>query len=577
MTDLEQGRSGDHPTSFWYLVLFAFGYAARELFPVSLRKLSWTCVRRCFPTLLNVFSIALLVFVAITSGGFVLGALSYFKKVIPAKDVLMEIYAAGGPGRIPKFETRHIEAVSGIREESGAYVFPEAGAVGASAPLARAYGYNDIMWWFYRKDGAKADHMTDGRTVSPGDPVLRGIRLLWTRDPSRALLQGSDPEIIVSSKLLSDLGYSFPDPPEYLLIDYQVDDGKEGVRARIPIVAVSDALPRGDFLACDDFYALVRDRHWDYPPMYERASIGAFGSREEAAAFLGKAANLTERNRTETEIRLQEAEWWVHLRFGVKKNGIWIQETFFPQVLRMTGTAASGGSPNLRLGERIPAPKSWHALDQKGYGVDKSLLSQVLFLRKIRQFGSVFMASLSLIVGLLCLCNLLLSFSLLICQRIPQIGLMKAAGASFWFVIALYALEATLLWASAAAVALPASQVSGPLIERGLFYLGQFQERAGDPTKSVGFETTAGPGSAAALSAAGGGSSGGKSTSSAGAAPVGREPGPENGPTTRLFQPTWLLRSIVLAGTWLLAVLTTVVAVWWAARIEPAVAVRYRE
>lgn len=444
--------------------------------------------KRWLTTALNVFTLTTLIVAALVIGGLVIGTTRLIREFIEANPMALVIEVYGGMGASVKTISEEDEQKIRSFSWTSNGIQPTEGGHENGRVIHHVAGWNDVGPLFWKKDGSRDKDFTPGRTVQPGDPVLGKLRYLYRSHPSVLFSDGDAPEIIVTAKLLEQLGYDpIPTrPPKTLQVNYR------DTAAPLRLVAVAEWIPSGDLLLTEAFYRRFRDRQWVWPPMHHHAYLGPV-SADQSQAILQKATSYFNDQNVEA-IPLERAGSAKWLRAELSDQQSWPQsyweETFFPTLALYLGNPAwySGLSVEfddplpLRGETRIPidigftrasvyakqlsdVPGVVDALTRMGLKVDDRIAQEVVFLQQISSFGRRIFAWVVGAVAVLAAVNIGLSFAQTIHRKQAQIGILRAFGASRRFIFSIYICEATFLWILAAVlgliIAFPAGQAIG--------------------------------------------------------------------------------------------------------------------
>lgn len=479
-------------------------YAFNDLLPMRLagrtyreKLASLGCTsRRWLTTVLNVFTLATLIVAALVVGGLVVGTTRLIREYIEANPMALVVEVYGGIGASVKTLSEADEQAIRTLVHGGERVRPDASASDLKRVVHHVSGWNDYDLWFWQKSGARDTDFTPGRTVQAGDPILEKLSYLYRSRSDRVFSREDAPEIVVTAKLLQQLGYETAPGrlPKALRVVYRDKP------APLQIAAVAERIPSGDFLIPELFYRRFRDKQWVWPPRHRHAYLGPL-QPDQARLIQSKAGNYFRDQEVDALLaeRSGSAKW---LMFKLRGQQSWTQsyweETFFPAVALFLESVPWYPGLGVDFDDALPpgddawmpvhigftrasvyvkelaqVPAVVEALTAMGLRVDDRIAQEVVFLQQVSAFGKRIFGWVIGAVGILAAVNIGLSFAQTIHRKQAQIGILRAYGASRRFIFSIYLCEATLLWILAASLGLGLAFPSGEAIGKNLMQVWQ--------------------------------------------------------------------------------------------------------
>jgi hypothetical protein len=459
---------------------YAALFACLDLFPVSFygrdarERLSSLghSLRESVPALLNVLTVTIFMITLSIVGGLYRGATQWVQRFVGSNPMARTILVSTLTGRTRQF----------IDEE----VLEQARALapGGKSTVEGAYGYTDTLWYFHKASGGVDRQAGIGRTVDLGDPILTRIKPIgrWSdahppffrRGRTRA--EDGLQQAIASVSLVRSLGYSRDDLKtlEKVTVDY----GDEGLD--VELVAVADPLPpgAGDFIVTDGFMRQKNENRLNPDPEFDRVYFGPVPAGRTAAELIEKLKPLTDSriNQVTVEIvRLGDGLWLLLHRQPWKKSR-W--ENFIGAAVRSLEDLGRGMKAEFTdpLPPKVaPSPPSKafftnisiyvrkledvvatsdaveNELNLAVIGDAKQLA--LLFLQ-VNSMADGILLAVIVVVGTLTSLSIGLSITQSIQRKSQEIAILKAYGSGNTLVVSIYLIEAAIVWALAAAVAL---------------------------------------------------------------------------------------------------------------------------
>jgi cell division protein FtsX len=433
---------------------YAIIFALLDMFPVSLygRNLSerltslWYSLRSSVPTLLNILTVMILIITITVVAGLYVGSTQWLEKYIENDRMArtVEVSALFGT-QVEFFTDQHIEQLRQISIEENV------------APIEAAFGWNDLTLWFYTADGSIDTGLTHGRSVNVADPVLK--RMTFQKKPNTFFSDKGIAQIIVSQSLLESLNYD--EIPSHLTIEYL------NASAQVEVVGVADWTPAGDFLMTDDFNRAINDRTWNPNPRYDLAYVGPILDTTTANAQLKSIRKRLSRLKIKGQIikRFGSEEWF---EFRKPKKAAWNQqqweELFISTIKPKFGERHEFHDPlapeissfdkinvgyiraSIYVKSLSDVPTVVDTLVDKGYKVTNDVKQLAQIFMQVSSFGGGILKWVVFIVGTLSVISIGLSITQTIQGKTPEIGILKAYGASNYLIFFIYMLEALLIW-----------------------------------------------------------------------------------------------------------------------------------
>lgn len=120
-------------------------------------------------------------------------------------------------------------------------------------------GYNQLTVYFYHKESDYEKQFT-GRTINPGNPILNSILSAKNQFSGRPWKDEFDISLILTRKLLDDLGYNHENP-SYLLMSYPIMNNKY-IEVPVPVTAIVNDLPGNNLFACTPYFYKKRNSRY---------------------------------------------------------------------------------------------------------------------------------------------------------------------------------------------------------------------------------------------------------------------------------------------------------------------------
>lgn len=510
-------RRGFGPRKAFYLVAFAL----LDLFPVSFygenlkerARSVMASVRECSASFLNILTLFVAILTILVVAAIYLGATEWLRTNINENPLARRITLSKGPSGTIDF-SRNVSAwldgtgPSELREDDRVYdtrVFSPA-EIGylreqldketwedvTEFQVTGAYGWNEQLLWFQDANGADDSRgYTNGQTVEKTDQLLQSLDLLYSAalGDQRVEFSGDGTgEVIVTERLLNHLGYSVPGAGESLdlTIKYEITLSDETLPRSEPVrvIAVSRTLPQGEFLLTEEFSRKIAARSWYPTKFYREIDFVMAAANEEFAEKAGANAEFFRRNGlTEPDFnsegkrmtlrRADDQTPWSRVRW----------ETFLADVQRFLSLPEEGevdfGNPikpraserrfggflsaSLDVSQIEEVPPVADLLYGLGFRVDNSTRNQAELLIRLSGFGRQLLIAIITIVGVLSAISIGLSFAQNIQRKTKEIGVFRAFGASKFTVVAVYCVEAVIVWIIAFTLA---AGLSGALAQR---------------------------------------------------------------------------------------------------------------
>ena len=436
---------------------YAIIFALLDMFPVSFygRNLSeritslWYSLRSSVPTLLNILTVMILIITVTVVAGLYVGSTQWLKTYIDNDRMArtVEVSAMFGT-QVNVFTDQHIEQLRKISIEENV------------APIEAAFGWNDLTLWFYTADGSIDTGLTFGRSVNIADPVLKRMTFLSKKNPKTFFSDKGIAQIIVSQSLLKSLNYE-NEIPSHLMIEYL------NVPVKVEVVGVANWTPAGDFLMTDEFNRAINDRAWNPNPRYDLAYVGPILDRITADIQLKSIRKRLKRLQIKGEIikRFGSEEWF---EFRKPKKAAWNQlqweellistikpnfgerhefhDPLAPEISPHDKINVGYINASIYVKSLLDVPTVVDTLSDKGYKVsnDVKLLAQMFM--QVSSFGGGILKWVVFIVGALSIISIGLSITQRIQGKTPEIGILKAYGASNYLILFIYMLEAFIIW-----------------------------------------------------------------------------------------------------------------------------------
>jgi hypothetical protein len=376
------------------------------------------------------------------------GSTQWLKKYIDNDRMArtVEVSALFGT-QVEFFTDQHIEQLRQISIEENV------------APIEAAFGWNDLTLWFYTADGSIDTGLTHGRSVNVADPVLK--RMTFQKKPNTFFSDKGIAQIIVSQSLLKSLNYDDNEIPSHLTIEYL------NASAQVEVVGVADWTPAGDFLMTDEFNRAINDRTWNPNPRYDLAYVGPILDTTTANAQLKSIRKRLSRLKIKGQIikRFGSEEWF---EFRKPKKAAWNQqqweELFISTIKPKFGERHEFHDPlppeissfdkinvgyiraSIYVKSLSDVPTVVDTLVDNGYKVTNDVKQLAQIFMQVSSFGGGILKWVVFIVGTLSVISIGLSITQTIQGKTPEIGILKAYGASNYLIFFIYMLEALLIW-----------------------------------------------------------------------------------------------------------------------------------
>jgi hypothetical protein len=456
--------------SLGYAVLFA----VLDLVPLSVHGRTWRerlaslghSMRSSLSTLLNIGTVMILTLSVALVWGLNRGAVGWLQDYIDSNPLARAVDVKATIGSRSALDDASVARLAQVKDARGRTI-----ALGA-------WGWNPAQLWFLRADGTdNPGGYTSGRTAAQDDPLLDALAYAHIRGrATRPRFEpGATPQAIVSRSLLRQLGHSGDAPPEFIDMKVEYPAPESGAarppaRGRIAVVAVAESIPKADFLITEDFWRAYLDRTWDPEPRFAHAFVGPV---EDSAALLAAQAPWLAHRAVMTTatiaLRAQERPW---LRLERTDGASRTEEewrAFAERLRQRTGSAAIAiefpdAQPPAHTA-LVPQPKAYlnasvhvhrvedvpsavESLESQGYQVTGSVKDLAMIFIQVSKFGRRVLFATIFIVGSLSAISIGLSFAQAIQRKTPEIGILKACGASNGTVLFIYAVETLLVWAA---------------------------------------------------------------------------------------------------------------------------------
>lgn len=479
---------------------FVCSYACRELFPLSLSgkgaaerfRSFLRSIRESLPTFLSILSTAVLIFATAVIGGIVIGANGFMEKKITSNPLALCIDANCLVGSTAKSIDQDLLDKLSSLSRIGTKVKPDpTGAYRKERVLQGSFPWIDVSLWFFRKDGNPDTHYTDGRTASPADLIYGKLTFLHGRPAkSESPFSALDAaEIIVSERVLKDLGYSPQNPPSSLRIDYNE------VHAPLRLVGVTTFMPSADeFLLPDEFYWKMMNNEWNPDPEHRHAFLGP-SEKQQLEAIKGKAEDYVGGLRFQVTVEVEQrtgTSLWLRFESAQPLPRSFWENTFFPALRRYAADVEIVESLKEDFDDPLPPrwkkryfqrsylhsalyvkqirdmPGTVEAIRKLGLSTNPEVLERIILMQQVSAFGRGTFLCVAAIIGVVSVSNILLSFWQSIRRKTPEIGIFKAFGASNRLVTTIYLMESLMIWFVASLIAVPLAIMVGRSAERFL-------------------------------------------------------------------------------------------------------------
>lgn len=445
---------------------FILNYAIRDLFPLScygkkiterLRTLLST-LGSSVPALMNIATLSVLVLTITVMAGLYKGATAWLKdyinnnrmaRTIPVSAIFGTHNATLHPEDVQQMA--FIASVEGRRLPSG------------------AFGWNDMLIWFYKANGQVDDDLTHGRSVDPEDEVLGKLEY-FHRDAQDRMFEGDGiGQVVVSSSVVKGVE---PDGDGSLTMYVRYHDMKAPVR----VVGVAGHIPDGDFLVTEAFNRALNDETWDPVKFYDRVYLGPIADQDRQEEAIDSTVAFGVNPRTGVAVSLVQragTERW--LECTRPKSSAWSRRDWEDRFASVVRTDYFAGAAELKLEfgdamvakqSRIPAPIQYtrasvyvdsledvptvvDRLLEMGYRVTGDVKGLAIVFIQIRSLGVGILFAVIVIVGVLSGASLGLSVAQNIQRKVPEISILKAFGAKNRIVLSIYIFEALFVWIAA--------------------------------------------------------------------------------------------------------------------------------
>ncbi|MCP4990631.1 MAG: ATP-binding cassette domain-containing protein [Colwellia sp.] len=273
-----------------------------------------------------------------------------------------------------------------------------------------------------------------------------------------------------------------------------------GRKVSLELVGVATNIPEGSFLVTDYFQTAFNGRYWITEDLFNTARLGPF-SKETSGKIKDKIENyiLWKRKKhpllsVKLEERFMQGEYWFTFFLNSDdKSKLWTKADYeknlyaglrykFPYGAVVPGLEFDEAAYNAEVSEDIEkamddqialtlgvyfndiediikAPEIFRELN---LGVKLGNIESVKQIIKMRNFGFLIFIIVFVLVGFTAGLNIFLSFFQSIQNKISEIGILRAIGASKWLVQRFYLLEALFIWLFSIVIGLGLSMLIGP-------------------------------------------------------------------------------------------------------------------
>ena len=464
-------------------------------------------------TIMNVLTIGLLVFSALVVGGVLSGAEQQIEEQLTRDPLLkrLVLYASSstpdGKQSAARIRPEHVDQVMSLSLDGlGNMYFRKSSSAKKGKPewlrgdvVDVAVPMGDPMMNFVKADQTVV-HAMPGRTMTPDHPLLGSLELKHVRgnlfdetfidSEGRGFPFG----IIMSRSFLFDvLGFEEM-PPEEIDIKYT------GRSVPLRLLAVAEEVPGGSYIVTDKLGYVHERRIWVPFDLYSEVLVGPFTMEKIDANFarmkrLGKAVSAD--YRVDLLInRVGKTDDEAYYRVAIDStdpNDYWDRRQFAEALSpRLAYLFSARSQPKLVFGDpRERAQVKTANLDQevsnqitlaleiyfhdiegiiKAPAILRELplgieTGNIVFVRQLitmKSFGNLIFWVVFVLVAVVAAVNISLSFYQVIQRKVPQIGILRAFGASGRRIVWFYILEALALWFLALVVGGSMAAATGP-------------------------------------------------------------------------------------------------------------------